>query len=141
MPVAGNIVIADGVAANHTFNYVPLPNNVAGFEDRAGGIMVGYNRITISLSRPKPNTSVRSVGNRYYNALVKVEVPTLETLGTADSGLVPPPTVAYRTMVEMRFALPERSLLANRKDLLAYAKNLLSNAFITALIENYEVPY
>lgn len=141
MPAAGNIVIADGSAANHTFNYVPLPNNVAGFEDRAGGIMVGFNRLTMSLSRPKPNTSARSVGNRYYNALLKVEVPTLEALGTADSGFTPPPTVAYRTMAEVRIALPERSLLTNRRDVLAYLKNLLGNSFVVALVENYELPY
>lgn len=138
MPQAANIVINDGQGSPvaHTFNYAPLPNNISSWEDRVGGVLVGYNSITMSYNRPKSNTTSKTVGNRYYNAVIKLRVPTLETLGTADNGFTPPPTVAYNTMCEMRFALPERANLQNRKDILAFAKNLLSNAFVTALIEN-----
>jgi hypothetical protein len=42
----------------------------------------------------------------------------------------------------MDFVLPERSTLAQRKDLLAFAKNYLANAsVITAAVENFETVY
>lgn len=143
MPQASNMILNDGqtTPVAHTFNYVPYPNGISAFEDRAGGIMVGYNKITMGMTRPRPNVSAKTVANRFVNITLKVDRPTLESLGTADSGFTPPPTKAYSNLCEIRFSFPERSTLAERKDVLAYAKNLLANAFTTALVENYETPY
>lgn len=145
MPTASSIVINDGqaVPVAHTFAYVPMPENVAGYEDRAGAVVVGYNRITMSLTRPR-NQQLKGMAqpaNRNYRARIKIDVPTLETVGTNDAGITPPPSVAYRTIADLTITIPERSTLANRKDALAYIKNVLSNAQAVALIHDLDPPY
>lgn len=144
MGQAANIVINDGLATPvaHTFAYVPYDNNIAGYEDRAAGIPIGYNRITISMRRPKSNTAAASVASRNYRMVVKIETPKLETVSNSTvSGVAPAPTLSYRPMCTLEFVMPERSQLQDRKDLLAYIKNVLANAQITNLVHDFDPPY
>lgn len=143
MAQAANIVINDGqtTPVAHTFYYVPLAGNVASFEDRAGGIYIGYNQIKLSINRPAPNRSAKTVANQHINVHITVATPKMETLGTGDNGLMPPPTVSYRPICDIKFALPERCNVADRKDLLAYVRNLLSNAQIVSAVQDYELPW
>lgn len=137
MPTFGNIVINDGQATPvaHTFGPVNLVGNAANFADRSGGISVGYPTILISHSVP-------SKTSRLYKVRLKLVVPTLETISNSTmSGIAPAPTKAYDSTVDMMFFMPERSALADRKNILAYAKNLLSHATVIAVIENNENVY
>jgi len=59
----------------------------------------------------------------------------LETLGTADNGITPPPTVAYTPRFNAEFIMSERASLQNRKDLRKYANFLLAEAQLTAMVE------
>lgn len=144
MGQAANIVINDGQAspASHTFAYVPYDGNIAGFEDRSPGIPIGYNRITISLRRPRANVKSSTVASRNYRAVVKIETPKLETVSNSTvSGVAPAPTLSYRPMCTIEFVLPERSALTDRKDLLAYVKNALANTQVTNLIHDFDPPF
>lgn len=134
-----NIVVNDGLATPvaHTFAPAKTEADFALLEDRAGGFYVGYNKLTYRLTRPVGNVS----SSRNLKLSIKIETPKLETLGTNQAGLTPPPTVAYRPVAELMVTLPERSSLQDRKDLLAFVKNVLANGATTLAFEQYELPY
>jgi len=137
MPAIGNIVINDGAATPvaHTFAPVAVNGDLASYADRSGGISVGYPTITASLAAP-------SKTSRLYKARIKVVMPVLETISNSTmSGIAPAPTKAYDITADMTFLMPERSTLQDRKNILAFAKNLLANAVVTALVENNETVY
>jgi hypothetical protein len=137
MPAIGNIVINDGAATPvaHTFSPVGVEGVVATHADRSAGIPVGYGNIAISLRKPASGSGV-------YKASIKILVPTLEqTSPSTATGIQPAPTVAYTTAMHLDFLLPARSSLQNRKDILAYAKNLLSHATVVSVVENLENVY
>lgn len=137
MPAIGNVVINDGQATPvaHTFSPVTISGPVASYADRSGGIAVGFPTITASLVAP-------SKTSRLYKARIKVVMPVLETISNSTmSGILPAPTKAYDLTADMTFFMPERSTLADRKNIFAYAKNLLANALCTALVETNETIY
>jgi hypothetical protein len=137
MPQIGNIVINDGATTPvaHTFGPVGITGPLASYADRVGGISVGYPIITASLVNP-------SKTSRNYKARLKIVMPVLETISNSTmSGIAPAPTKAYDLTADITFIMPERSSLQNRKDILAFAKNLLANAVTTALVENNETVY
>lgn len=131
------VTINDGAATPvaHTFSPVNIVADVAKFADRSGGISVGYPTLTVSLTAP-------SKTSRLYKARCKVVMPVLETISNSTmSGIAPAPTKAYDLTADMTFFMPERSTLQNRKDILAYAKNLLAHAMVTALVQDNENIY
>jgi hypothetical protein len=135
-----NIVINDGqgTPVAHTFAPAKTVADYALLEDRVAGVYIGYNKLTFSLTRPKGATDVAS---RNLKLSVKIETPKLETLSNNSAGITPPPTVSYRPVVELNCTFPERCSLQDRKDLQAFIKNALSNAFVTDAFEKYELPY
>jgi len=137
MPAFGNLVLNDGQATPvaHTFGPNVLDGELASYQDRSGGIALGYPVVTIMASDPAKGGSVAKVR-------AKIVLPVLETVtGSSTGGFAPAPTKAYDLTADMTFFLPQRSTLAQRKDILAYAKNFLSNALATALIETQEKIY
>ncbi len=132
MAAIATISINDGQATpvNHDFDPAGLPNGVARWEDRIGGIAVGYPVITMSVRSPTKNSKAHKV-------VVKIAVPTLETASSGGS-FVPPPTKAYDCLFVGEFVLPLRSSLAEREDLMAYCQNLLAHATVTAAVEDTE---
>jgi hypothetical protein len=119
-----------------TFSPVDIRNGVAIWADRSGGIALGFPQVTFSNKSP-------TKGSRNYKLSAKVVLPVLEqTSASTATGIQPAPTLSYNLIANMDFVLPERSTLAQRKDLLAFAKNYLANAsVITAAVENFETVY
>lgn len=137
MPALGNVVINDGATTPvaHTFGPVGTKDGVSSYADRSGGIAVGYPTITVSLIQP-------SKTSKLYKARIKVVMPVLETISNSTvSGILPAPTKGYDMSADVTFILPERSSLQNRKDILAYCKNLLADAVTTAIVQNLETVY
>lgn len=137
MPAIGTITINDGAGTPvaHSFTPSGIAGAIASYDDRVGGISVGFPHITISSVSPTKTS-------RMYKARVKVVLPVLENIsGTASNGFAPAPTKAYDLQFDGTFILPERSTLQNRKDLFAFVKNLMANAVMTAVVENNEVIY
>jgi hypothetical protein len=141
MAAIANLVINDGAATPvaHTFAPAKTSADYALFEDRVGGVYVGYNKLSVSLTRPKGPS--KDGVNRNLKVNVHVELPTLEVVSTIDIGYQRPPSVAYRCVAELTFTLPERCALQNRKDILALVKNALSNAQVVSAVQDYELPY
>lgn len=141
MSAIANIVINDGQAtpAAHTFAPAKTMADMAVLEDRAAGIYIGYNKLTFELRRP---TGSAKSANRNLHFKLKIETPKMEvTSNNTMSGIAPAPTVSYRPVVEMVVTFPERCTLQDRKDLQAYIRNALANAFVTDAFEKYELPY
>lgn len=143
MTAIAALTIADGQSTpvNHTFAPVTIDaNGVAQWADRSSGIAIGFPNVSYRLRAPaKGNTST---GDRVYRLSLKVSTPVLEvTSPSTASGIQPAPTKAFEPIANIELVLPERSTLAQRKDLLAYVKNLLSNAIVQQGVENFETVY
>ncbi len=141
MSAIANVVINDGqgTPVAHTFAPAKTQADWALLEDRTAGIYIGYNKLTFSLTRPSGDSRSAS---RNLKLSVKIETPKLENVTNSTiSGIAPAPTISYRPVVELIATFPERCSLQDRKDLQAYLKNALSNAFVTDAFEKYELPY
>jgi len=138
MSAIAPLTLADGQAtpANHTFNPVNVDSNgVAKWADRSGGIALGYPVVTVSLRQP-------SSSSRSYKIVAKVVTPVLDISSPSTStGIQPAPSKAYDLIGTLEFVLPERSTLQQRKDLLAYTKNVLANSAMTSAIQDFENIY
>jgi len=141
MAAATNLTINDGLATPvaHTFEVAKLQPESALFEDRVAGIYIGFNKLVFNVSRP---TGDSKAATRNLKVSFRIETPKMETVSNNTySGVAPAPTVAYRPVFEGTFTLPERCSLQDRKDLLAYVKNTLSQVVVDNLIQKFELPY
>lgn len=143
MPAIANLVLNDAQATPvaHTFKPVQFDAKTQTwwFEDQNTSVdPSGWNRISISVSKPSMAGVRQSSDERNVRVVIKVYQPKLETMGTADSGITPPSTVAYICRTHVEFVLPERSTLQFRKDARKYLSELLANANVQSLIDNCE---
>lgn len=144
MPAVANIVLADAQATpvNHTF--IPLGPDTSGvwwFEDQSASNQLGYNRIGISLKRPATGTNGVSSKNRVNRVKLTITEPVMETLGTNDAGVTPPPTIAYVDRGSVEIVLSERDTLQNRKDLRKYLQFLMADTQVVAVVETLQNIY
>lgn len=134
MAAFADMTLNDGQATPvaHTFKARRIDGIVAKYQDISGGIAIGYPQVTIS-SREPVN------GSDNFKVTAKVILPVLEAIsGSSYAGIVASPTLAYNLTFNAEFILPSRSTLPVRKDILAYAKNLISNAVLTAVVQDLD---
>lgn len=142
MPARANIVINDGqtTPVAHTFN-PSEDGDMDLFEDKVGGIAIGFPLIAIRFRRPvaPSNGTASNPNNRVYRVNINVSVPTMESTSAATgTGIPPAPTVAYIHRANTEWLLPERGTLQERKNLRAYVYNLLANADILKVLQDLE---
>lgn len=141
MPARANITVNDGQATPvaHTFN-PSEDGEVDLFEDKSGGVAIGYPMISVRFRRPvMPQGAMASGNNRVYRIQLNFSWPVLEqTSASTGTGIQPAPTVAYVLRSNQEWLIPERSTLANRKDLRAIVYNTLNNADIKKVLEEQE---
>lgn len=133
MAALASITVNDSVSTERVFAPAGIsPEGVAMYEDRSGGISVGFPKLTVNLRRPtKTSTN--------YRATVKLVLPILEqTSPSTATGIQPAPTVAYSITAQTEVVIPSRSTLTDRQNALAIHKNALADAVVTALFEQYE---
>ena len=127
--------INDGQATPvaHTFSPVSIDAaGIAKWVDRVGGISIGFPTVTLSVREP-------SKSSRAYKVTRKIVLPVLEvTSASTATGIQPAPTKAYELINTSEWVLPERSSLADRANLLAYAKNIDALAVVQDAIKNYD---
>jgi len=144
MSAVTSIVLNDAQATPVAHTFLPLgpdANGVWWFEDQSGASPIGYNRISMKLTRPQNAAPGSDSGNRVSRVSVGIHTPVLETLGNNSAGITPPPTVAYIARCNIEFILPERSSLQNRKDIRKYADFLLAETQLTAMVETLQSIY
>nr|APG77230.1 hypothetical protein [Hubei levi-like virus 7] len=138
MTAIAALTLKDGQATpvNHTFAPVNIDQQgVAKWADRVGGIAVGFPTVSFSMRVP-------TKASRMYRVTAKVTLPVLEqTSASTATGIQPAPTKAYDLMCNIEFVLPERSTEAQRKDILAYAKEYLANAVLSSAVTTFESVY
>lgn len=142
MPALTNIVINDGAATPVAHTFSPIGKDEAGitwFEqttpapaNRLLAKRIGYRQSTYSGGK-------KLVGDS--KVIYTLWVPTLEVLGTSDSGIVPPPTVAYMEMARAEFRMADRSTTQERKDTRVLAMNLLGSAMAIANVDTLQSSY
>lgn len=92
------------------------------WEDRAGGIAVGYPWVTQHIRRPTQDS-------RLYKVSFKFGDPRLATTSpSTNTGIEPAPSKAYELQCHMDWMLPERSTLAERS---AFAQRVASFFAVT----------
>lgn len=148
MPAFAALTINDGQATPvaHTFGPHRIDEKqVATWFDRSSGVGIGFLKLTLSLRSPLGAVQAGSMSDankRVYKAVLTIDVPKLESTSAATgTGIAPAPTVAYVHAARLELSLPERGALADRKDLMAYIKNALSNASIATALETLENQY
>lgn len=137
MPAMAAITINDGKATPvaHVFGPGPLVGANASFFDRSTGISIGYPSLTIVSSQPSKTSNL-------YKTRVKIVMPVLEVVNASTyNGITPSPTKAYDLTFDCTIFCPQRATLADRKDILALAKNALSHATISSIVVDQEVIY
>lgn len=125
MPTASNIVLADAQATPVSHTFIPIGRDSKGtfwFEDQSASSSAGYWRISVETKRPDFSGTVPT---GVYRTRIGLHEPTLETLGTNDAGLTPPPTVAYVERAFAEFIDSPRSSLQNREDMFKMFGNLV----------------
>lgn len=138
MSAVATLAIADGQATPVTHNYIPLGPDSAGvwwFEEQAGDTAIGNSRISVSLVRPPLVTPGQNAGQRTARVKLGLWDPYLETVGTNDAGITPPPTVSFLNRFTCEYNLPERSTSAQRKDLRIKAINLQYTSSVSNLVD------
>lgn len=144
MSAVANIVLQDAQATPVAHTFIPIgpdTNGVWWFEDQSASSPVGYNRISIQLVRAKNPTAGENAGDRINRVKIGLHTPTLETLGTNDAGITPPPTVAYILRAQTEYIISDRSSLQNRKDVRKFNYNLQNDAQIIAMVEQLQNIY
>lgn len=144
MSAVANIVLNDAQATPVAHTFIPLGPDKLGawwWEDQSPTNAIGYNRISMQLVRSAlPNQGANS-GERVNRIKVGIHTPVLVTLGTADNGITPPPTVAFVPRCNIEFIMNEGASLQNRKDLRKYADYLLAETQLTAMVESLQNVY
>lgn len=130
------IVIKDAAAtpADHTFTpqVAQKASEPAVWYERVNGTPLGYNRITALV------TTRINAPSKVSIVIAKPELATFAVGCCVDTST---PQVSYTEFANISFSLPAQSSLQNRKDILAFAKNLLANVQITKMVEDLEPAY
>lgn len=138
MPAIANITLVDTSSVSHLFEPKVVDSYRCVWMDDVQTEYIGKYKLTMELVTPKGPSNV---ANRSMKLKVRIEVPVLETLSTSDTGLTPPPTIAYRDMVETVFTISQRTALLGRQDLLEFVKDSMALAVVTNFIEDMALPY
>ena len=138
MAAQADLVLANGEASpvNKTFSVrgsavQPDGGVMATWKDITSGIQIGMPTVMLKVRESASKTDVEK----------RILKPTLEVVSGSDGGYTPSPKVAYTLFSKEQFTLPARSTTAERKDLLAFSKNLNSHAVMQNAVWNLEATY
>lgn len=142
MSAIANITLLDAAATplSRVFNPKRVGDGggnstVAVWENRSGGIYVGYDVIHLEMSYPTPK-------RRSAHVRVRMMTPVMEnTTNNTVSGIAPAPTVSYTPLFDATFVIPERSTLQSRKDLRKMVGLLINDPQFIAAVEQLEAPW
>lgn len=142
MPTASNIVLNDALATPVAHTFIPLgpdQNGIWWFEDQSAASPIGYNRISLKLTRPGTALRGASEADRVARCKAVIHTPKLEnTTNSTVSGVQPAPTISYVPRCSIELILPERASLQDRKDLRKYAQFLMADALVVAMTEQLQ---
>lgn len=124
----------------HTFTPLgPDKEGVQWFEQTipAPANALAAKRISVQIKRAIPGKQQNGVAR----LTLRFWYPVMETLSTSDSGITPPPTVAYQLYAEVRYVVPERSTEQERKNLRMLLINFSANGSILDVLRKLQPLY
>lgn len=135
MATFANIVIKDGQATpvDHTFTVAYRRDNELGWADRSAGVLAGFRTASL-LTRPATSN------NSGTRVSLKVKDPRLATVGVGGNGVTPTAVKSYEAIGEISFMLPAGSDRQARLDIIAYLRNILSNAQVIDAVVDLAPP-
>lgn len=142
MAAVGNILLADATDPTPvTRTFEPSYQIQGGFvyENRAGGVQIGNDKLTLQIRRPVGPGGVL----RNNKAIIRLETPVLKTVSSGgDSlGYTAAPEVGYRPMFEVVFTLPVQCSELERKHLHTLLINFVNNNAMHNLVDKLDAPY
>lgn len=131
MAQIANIVLADGqtTPANHTFEpYISQKaDKPAIWYNKEATSPLGYRRVTLYVDFKQSGIS---------KVRIVISDPVLASLPSGCCVDQNTPQVSYTDFFDGTFSLPAGSTIQNRKDILAFAKNLLNQSVMTDAVVN-----
>lgn len=129
MPAIAALTINDGLATPvaHTFSPQTSDGTKAKWADRSPTIPAGFRVISHEMAEPNGTRTVNKVTMGFM-------IPVVATVDSAD-------TVVRYNSAQVVLNVNPQSTLQERKDLLAYVTNTLSNATMKTSVENLEPFY
>lgn len=134
---ASDIVLADGQASPVSHTFKPVDRATAG-----GGVL--FQDISSGIPDAYPSILLRGVesSSGVYRAYATVEVPVMENIsGSNSSGYQAWAKQGFVLRARTEYTIDGRATSAARKDLVAYDKNLRSNAQFIALVQDLLRPF
>jgi len=134
-----DIVINDGESTPvaHTFKLGELKPGFWKFEDRSGGIEVGYPLVCFWISPTSKTSRLRKVR-------LKIMIPKLEVVNASTyNGITPAPTKAYDVGFDGTFFMPDRATTQEIKNVRMILANFLGSGAGVAfsILDNREMLY
>lgn len=141
MPAIAALTFANGEATpvNHTFTpFGQDPQTgVWLYRDQvprisANGGSITWPSLTIGIkaAKLKNNGTLEPV----HRISIQLAIPHMETLGTSDAGITPPPTLAFTGRWKCEYLIPTRYGTADLADLAAYPASITGHATIKSLV-------
>jgi hypothetical protein len=129
MPQIANIVLADGASTpvNHTFGVMTTDGALAKWNERSAGTPAGFYTLSHEVRAPTQSGGADRI-------IVGLNVPVMATV----DGVL---QVTRFSSAQVTLNLSHLSTVQERKDLLAYVTNFLSNATVKTSVENVEPFY
>lgn len=130
MSLITTLVLKDGKATPVDHTFAPQtpqssPTSPAVWYESNSGSPLGYYQVT---------ASVKFVQNGISKVRFKISLPVLATPTAGCCVDTTTPVVSYTQIADLAFSIPTNATLDNRKDLLAFAKNLLSTTMATEAV-------
>lgn len=133
------IVLADGqtTPVNKTFDVFNAQygqEKPSMWQEKTAGTYAGFKQLSLLVKR--------SASNKSTKVTAFITDPTLAvTAPSTGTGIQPNPVAAYTVLAKVEFTLPDDCSLQNRKDALAYVKNLMSNSIMIDAVHNLSPAY
>lgn len=138
MAARGNIGLVDAASTpvTHTFKPASIAGSaILAWRDSNQAIYAGQGILSCVQRLADRKTKTTKV-------TWKLEAPVLEqTSPSTSTGIQPAPSVAYTPLATIELVLPDRMSLQERKDLLAQARSLFSNAVVTSQVQDLDMLY
>lgn len=129
MPAITALTINDGATTpvSHTFGVVSTNGAKGEWAERSSGSPAGYFALTHEVRKPASAAAANRV-------IIGFNMPTMATIDGVS-------TVVRNSSAKVELNLASLSTEAERKDLLAYVTNVLSNADVKKTVQNIEPFY
>lgn len=132
MAAISSITLADGqtTPASHVFKpvYPQKGQDPARWVNAEGTTMIGNRVIT---------TRVRELSSK-FEVEIRVTDPVLSAIPTTCCDPQNVPVIAYTDIGTVTFAIAKASTVQDRKNILAYVKNMLATPVVTAAVVDLE---